>query len=586
MPLRHHPPNVGHTNPTMSIFSELKRRNVIRIGLAYVVAGWVLVEVADILLPAFEAPAWVIRAVILSIIGGLPVAMLFAWMFELTPEGIKREDGVASDEQIRFGTRTGRKIDLLIIVCLGLAVSYFVLEKIWLSDYVRGDKLRSVVVLPFTDMSPRRNQEYFAEGLTVELLNRLSRTTDLKVIGRTSAFQFKDYSGDFRDIGERLGVGTILEGSVRAVDNNIRITTQLVDADQGKTLWSANFDRQLSNVFQVQDEIAKAVVDALKGRLLDTEVAEEVRQIPPEAYKAYQQGRYLQSQINVESQKRAITYFEQARQLDSTYAEPLLGLANAYLRLSLNLAEMPREEGLSKAANYIEEAIRLDSESAGAYETRGWIKMVLRDFVGAELDYKRALQIDPNRTQSLSNAGTLYGWYGRYDEAMEVFQRIIDRDPLAHTVYSNYSYNALAAGDIELAESLVRKALEFRPGMSFANYHLSKVLLARGAIEEAIEANDRETLPVWKSIGEGMISCAQGNSQDAMVIADNLIQQGEVFNAAEIYGLCGDSEKVFELLNRAADAEDPALLEMRLSWQLSGLREDPRWSKILDKVGL
>jgi TolB-like protein/Flp pilus assembly protein TadD len=570
----------------MSLFSELKRRNVIRVGLAYVVAGWVLVEVADILLPAFEAPAWVIRAVILSIIGGLPVAIFFAWMFELTPAGIKRDDGIASDEQMRFGTRTGRRIDLMIMVFLGLAVSYFVLEKIWLSDYVRGDKLRSIVVLPFTDMSPRRNQEYFAEGLTIELLNRLSRTTDLKVIGRTSAFQFKDYSGNFRDIGNKLGVGTILEGSVRAVDNNIRVTIQLVDAEQGKTLWSANFDRQLSNVFQVQDEIAKAVVDALKGRLLDTAVEEEARQIPPEAWKAYQQGRYLQSQSNVESQNRAISYFEQARQLDSTYAEPLLGLADAHLRLTLNLAEMDRDEGLSKASTYIEEALRLDSKSVNAYGSRGFIKMVLRDFVGAELDYKRALEIDPNYGQSLSAVGTLYGWYGRYDEAMGVFQKIIDRDPLSHTVYSNYSYTALAAGDVELAESLIRKAIEFRPSMSFANYHLSRVLLARGAIEDAIEANDRETLPVWKTIGEGMISCKQGNSENAIAIAESLVQQGEVFNAAEIYGLCGDSEKVFELLNRAAEAGDPALLEMRLSWQLTGLREDPRWFKILEKIGL
>ena len=300
----------------MSFFQQLKERNVIRVAVGYVVVGWALVEASELLLEAFSGPDWALRAIVLTLAGGLPIALIVAWMFELTPEGLKREDGVDTSEEVRYKTRAGRKTDLIIMGALALVVSYFVLEKIWQSDAVRGEQLRAIAVLPFADMSARRDQEYFAEGLTVELLNLLSRNTDLKVTGRTSAFQFKDHAGDFSTIGKTLGVGTILEGTVRAVDNNIRISTNLIDADRGQTLWSANYDRQLTNILQVQDEIARAVVKELEGQLLDTAEEPEQREVVAEAYRAFQQGNYLQGLVSVESQEQAIDYFNEARAAD------------------------------------------------------------------------------------------------------------------------------------------------------------------------------------------------------------------------------------------------------------------------------
>lgn len=571
----------------MSFLQELKRRNVIRVGMAYVVAGWILVEAGDILVPTFGAPDWVMRALVLSVVGGLPIALLVAWMFELTPEGVKLEDGVDSTEEVRFKARADRKLDLIIMAALALAVGYFVLEKIWLSDTVQGSHLRSIVVLPFADMSPQRNQEYFAEGLTVELLNMLSRTTDLKVTGRTSAFQFKDHKGDFSAIGKTLGVGTILEGSVRAVDNNIRITTQLIDADKGQTLWSANYDRQLTNIFQVQDEIAKAVVEALKARLLDVQAAPVEREVNPEAYTAYQQGSYFQGLVAVDSQEKAIEYFNQARQLDPNYAEPLVGLASANLMLALNLSAIDRGLGFDRASGYLDEALKLDPNLPDAYVARALIKQIKsRDYVGAELDLKRAVELDPFHVTALRRLGTIHGYYGRYDEAMAAFQKIVDRDPLNNQTYSNYSLNALAAGELDLSERMIRKVLEFKPDSAFAHYQLAKVYLAKGEVKKAIEANAKETLPVWQTIGNGMIACKTGDLDAAAAIAEELAQQRELFNAAEIYGLCGNDDKVFELLNEAADAGDPALIEMKLSWQLSHLRDDPRWHNVLKKIGL
>jgi serine/threonine-protein kinase len=570
----------------MSFFAELKRRNVIRVGIAYIVSGWVLIEVASVLFPTFDAPEWTMRAVVLLLVSGLPIALLVAWMFEITPEGIRKEDGADTADEAMFKARTARKADLAIMAVLGLVVTYFVVEKIWLSGVVRGN-MNAIAVLPFTDMSPRRDQQYFAEGLTVELLNMLSRVTDLRVTGKTSAFQFKDYEGDFNSIGETLNVDTILEGSVRTVDNNVRITTNLIDAEEGHTLWSANYDRQLNNIFQVQDEIARAVVKALEARLLDSEEEPTDRVVIAEAYTAYQQGIYLQGQLTVDDQQSAINYFQQAITKDPAFAEPLVGLADANLMLALNMVAIDRDEGIGKATGYLDQALRLDSDLADAYVSKALIKQInFRDFFGAELDLKRALEIDSKHITALRRLGTIYGRQGRYDEAMGMFQKIIDRDPLNTPTYSNYSYNALAAGNLPLAEQMIGKVLEFSPKSIFANFQLTRVYLAKGELAEAKLAIEHEPHPVWKNIGLGMIACMEGDNASGTSIADELIEQREIFNAAEIYGLCGDTEKVFELLQQAAEDRDPALTEMQLSWALTRLRNDPRWIEILKVMGL
>jgi adenylate cyclase len=570
----------------MSFFDKLKQRNVIRIGIAYSVGSWVLVEVASVLLPTFDAPEWAMRALVLILIGGLPLALLIAWMFELTPEGLKVEDNKDTSEDLVFKSHAARKTDLAIMSVLAVIVAYFVFDKIWKSDVVRGN-MDAIAILPFSDMSPRRDQQYFAEGLTIELLNMLSRVTDLRVTGKTSAFQFKDYQGDFASIGKTLKVGTILEGSVRTVDSNVRITTNLIDAEQGLTLWSANYDRQLNNIFQVQDEIARSVVKALKAQLLASEETPTERVVVPEAYTAYQQGIYLQGQLTVEAQQSAINYFQKAIDQDPSYAEPLVGMANAHLVLTLNMASMDRDEGIGKATGYLDQALRLDPDFADAHISKALIKQVnFRDFVGAELDLNRALEIDPKHISALRRLGTIYGFQGRYDEAMGTFQRIIDRDPLNTPTYSNYSYNALAAGNLPLAEEMIEKVLEFSPKSIFANFQLARIFLAKGELDKAKQTIENEHSPVWKTIGLGMISCMDNRKSDGTRIADELIEQREIFNAAEIYKLCGDIEKVFELLQQAANERDPALTEMKLSWALADLRKDPRWIEILKVMGL
>ena len=564
----------------MSFFEELKKRNVIRVGIAYLVGGWLLVEVASALMPDYE------RLFVLILISGLPVALLIAWIFEVTPEGIKKEDHVDTPEEARFKARRSRKMDIAIMLTLGLVVAYFIFEKIWLSDVVRGNN-DAIAVLPFSDMSPRRDQEYFADGLTVELLNMLSRVANLRVTGKTSAFQFKDFKGEFSKIGKTLKVGTILEGSVRAVDNNVRITTNLIDANQGHTLWSANYDRQLTNIFQVQDEIARAVVKALEAQLLEASDEPTDRIVDPEAYTAYQQGAFLQSRLTVEDQQSAINYFKQSISKDPSYAEPLVGMANANLMLALNMVAINRDTGIGEATGYLDQAIRLNPELPDAYVAKSKIRRVnFRDLVGAEMELKRALESDPNHITALRSLATIYATQGRYDESMGTLQKIINRDPLNTPAYSNYSYYALAAGDLTIAEEMIGKVLEFSPDSVFANFQLARINMAKGDVAAAEKANQLERHPVWKNIGEGMIACIKGDKEAGISIADELIEQREIFNAAEIYNLCGEKEKVFELLQQAASDRDPALTEMKLSWAMTSLRDDPRWAEIVEMMGL
>ena len=570
----------------MSLINKLKQRNVIRVGIAYVVGSWVLVEVASVLLPTFNAPEWTMRAVVLLLVSGLPVALLAAWMFEITPDGIRKEDGTDTAEEKVFKARTSRKIDLAIIATLALVVAYFVLDKIWTSDLVRGNK-GAIAVLPFSDMSSQRDQEYFAEGLTVELLNTLSRVADLRVTGKTSAFQFKDFKGDFRTIGETLKVDTILEGSVRADVGNVRVAVNLIDAQHGHTLWSETYDRQLDDIFQVQNDIARAVAKALRAQLIETADELPERVVDAEAYTAYQQGVFLQSKLTVEDQNLAIEYFQQAVIEDPDFAEPLVGLAEANLMLALNMVAIDRDEGIGKATGYLDQALRLDPDLADAHVAKALIKQVnFRDLFGAELDLELALDSDPTHITALRRLGTIYGMQGRFDDAMEKFQKIIDRDPLNVPTYSNYSLNALAAGNLPVAEQTIAKALDFSPESIFVNFQLSRVYLAQGNVEAAKVAIERETHPVWKRIGQGMLACVQGDESTGTLIAEELIAQRELFNAAEIYNLCGDTDKVFKLLQQAMTDKDPALTEMKLSWAMTSLREDPRWHEILRVMGL
>jgi len=271
----------------MNFIGELKRRNVFKVGAAYVVVAWIMAQITDVFLENFGAPEWVIKTVLLLLIIGFPLVLLFAWAFEMTPEGIKKEKDVDRSQSIT--THTGRKLDFTIIALMSLALVYFAIDKFMLTPALNHDKVettaevpepaavetiskKSIAVLPFVNMSDDTSNEYFSDGISEEILNSLAKVKDLKVAGRTSSFAFKGKNQDLRQIGQTLGVEHILEGSVRKAGTKVRITAQLIQVDDGFHLWSESYDRELTDVFAIQDEIATAILEQLKAHLIGEEL--------------------------------------------------------------------------------------------------------------------------------------------------------------------------------------------------------------------------------------------------------------------------------------------------------------------------
>src|SRR6059036_956018 len=333
-------------------FSELKRRNVYKVAIAYAVVGWLLIQIATQVFPFFEIPNWTVRFVVLLLVIGFPVALILAWAFELTPEGIKRAEDVDVSKSIT--RKTGRKLDFSIIAVLLLAVGILLFQRLHptVSPAVSSSLQKSIAVLPFVDLSQAKDQEYFCDGMSEEILDALSKVEGLRVVARTSSFSFKGKNADVGEIAQKLNVQSVLEGSLRREGNRIRITAQLINARDGFHLWSETYERELKDVFAVQDEITRSIVDALKIKLA---VAPPVRTPKnTEAYDLYLKGLYYSNKSDEENLRKSLSLFQQALDKDPNFARAWTGitkvweqLADAYVR---PLEAYPRvKEAASKA---------------------------------------------------------------------------------------------------------------------------------------------------------------------------------------------------------------------------------------------
>ena len=402
-------------------FAELNRRNVFRVGMAYVLVAWIVLQIADVLFPALTLPEWTTRLVAGLLLLGFPLALFFAWAFELTPDGLKREADVPREESITHKTR--RKLDFVVVGVLLVALALMLVDKfVWQASdsapesvvaAANGDK--SIAVLPFANMSDDPSNEYFSDGITEELLNLLAKVPELRVIGRTSSFQFKNKSEDLRVIGEKLGVTNILEGSVRKSGNTVRVTAQLINSSDGAHLWSDTFDRDLDDIFKVQDEIAQSVVETLKVKLLGAALPQRKQPTDREAYDLYLKGRYFYVRLGVDDVGKAEDYFEKAVQLDPQSAPAWDGLAAVYIRQILNGA-LPPEEGQALVWHALDRAIELDPTLSVTHYRVGFIRMIFDwNWPGAEEAFAKALAIEPNFPDALSGTGLLKVLLGQND---------------------------------------------------------------------------------------------------------------------------------------------------------------------------
>mgnify|MGYP001812728918 CR=1 FL=1 len=430
--------------PLLGMLEELRRRNVIRVGVAYLALAWFVIEVTDVAVPALNLPESLNSIVFYIGLVGLPFALLFAWAFELTPEGIKREHEVDRVQSVTAST--GRKIDFVIIglllaTILFLVVDNYVLEQSGEAQRAiaeaTGSVYGSIGVLPFDNMSNDPDQEYFSDGIAEELLNALAKLKNLRVAARTSSFAFKGQNQNITEIGNKLNVDTMLEGSVRKSGTRLRITAQLIDVENGYHLWSETYDRELTDVFAIQDELTAAIVSALKVHL---GVGEQARSATAtnnwEAYDLYLKGLHAIRQRTDSSVAAAIKYFEQATTLEPDFPMALARQAQAVM-LSVTYGGAPREEAQSTAAKLIARALAQDPKLAEAHAAKGYLLLEKNSCEQALLSFDRALALNPGLVEALHWRGLCLKSLGRLRDSLAAARYAHRLDPLHASVFTN-----------------------------------------------------------------------------------------------------------------------------------------------------
>jgi TolB-like protein/Flp pilus assembly protein TadD len=487
------------------LIQELKRRNVFKVGAAYVVLAWLLAQVTDVFLEPFGAPDWVIKTVLLVLLIGFPLALFFAWAFELTPEGIKKEKDVDRSQSIT--SQTGRKLDFVIIFVLIMALGYFAYDKFVLEPEPSaaaasleaeagsetpepGSVDRSIAVLPFVNMSDDKGNEYFSDGISEEILNALAKVKELKVAGRTSSFAFKGQNQDLRQIGDTLGVEHILEGSVRKSGTKIRITAQLIQVDDGFHLWSDSYDRELTDIFAIQDEIANAILVQLKAHLLEEAPQISTARTNSEAYDLYllaRQRMYERSGPNIQN---AADLLDRAIALDPEYAPAYAQRGIATLLLSAgggSYGDIPREQAESQAKLYLDKALQLDSDLAEAWAGMGLYYLHLPTGNQKAIDaLNKALALNPNLIDASNWLHNSLQQDGQPAEASRVVMNMIDRDPLYRPGIRNATNGFISFGRYQEAWAHLEKIKPLIPNDATIKSSAAAILLAQGKLAEGL----------------------------------------------------------------------------------------------------
>jgi TolB-like protein len=482
----------------MSLFAELKRRNVFRVGIAYVVVSWVMLQVADVMIDNMDAPAWLFRSLLMAIGVGFPITLIVAWAYELTPEGLKRDNEI--DRSQASKRPSGRKLDFVIIALLAVGLVYFFWES-RLADDVNepaGSRStqaasapaavsvsdRSVAVLPFINMSSDPEQEYFSDGITEEIINAVVKIPGISVPARTSVFGYKGHQGDIRAVGVELGVAHVLEGSIRSQGDQVRITAQLIKVDDGFHLWSDTFDRRLENIFAVQEEIAAAIAKVLIG-----ELGIEVATVPNQtrnmqAYDLYLQGRALLRQRD----ESAVGLFEQAIEADSNFAP-----AYAALAITLQSTGIDNDRAIAEA----DRALAIDPDNVDALDAKASALRTRGQWLASEALFDKALAIDPASAELLEDYTEFLGYTGRVEEGLVASTRGMQIDqhlrPLAMAHIEMLESNSRNAEAREVAAEVLSRG----EGNRFAWWAAIPVWLSPASDPQALTPPQPETDEDW-----------------------------------------------------------------------------------------
>jgi TolB-like protein len=500
----------------MSFFEELKRRNVFRVAIGYVITAWLLLQVVDLVLENINAPDWVMQVFMLALAIGFPLAIFFAWAFEMTPEGIKKEKDVDRGQSI--APQTGQKLNRTIILVLVMAVAFLLYKQLGMQTHTPGEATDAVqantttsnlqevaetgpvtiAVLPFVNMSSDPEQEYFSDGITEEILNRLAKIRELQVAARTSVFSFKGQNQDVRKIGEMLGVGTILEGSVRRDGEQVRITAQLIRTSDGFHLWSETYDRKLENIFAIQDDIASQISTALEISL-GINTSGSAKPVDPKVYDLFLRARALHRNRG-EGLLEAVNLFRQALEIDPDYAPAWAGLAHSYSVITFyispqELASIGNPFELSRAAT--QQALSLDPELATALHAMANNLLDELEWAQAQDYYERALLLDPDSTDIMEDYGNMLLYSLQVDKALKVRDRMIDLDPFVPLFQQVSADMYDTAGDYEKRDESIRTLVSIDPEIVFSITWTLQRLFENRQFEEMHRYVDEVDLKHW-----------------------------------------------------------------------------------------
>jgi TolB-like protein/Flp pilus assembly protein TadD len=580
-----------------SFFGELKRRNVYKVAVAYIVAGWALSQGIAQVFPVFDIPNWAIRLIVLLIILGLPIAMILAWMFELTPEGVKRTETADAMP----GITRRKKHAWIYIVVIG---ALFSIGLFFLGGYIARNShassnesgAKSIAVLPFDNLSRDPDNAYFAEGIQDEILTRLAKVADLKVISRTSTQHFKSVPEDLPQIAKQLGVTNILEGSVQKAKDQVRVNVQLINALTDAHLWAETYDRKLTDIFSVETDIAKTIADTLQARLTGAEQTAMSNKPTEnsEAYELYLKGRFFWNKRTGQDLKTACDYFQQAIAVDPQYATAYAGLAESYLLIPLFGAGFPQEY-FPKAKAAAQRAIELEEASAEAHTALGLLFCFSdANFAESEKEFKRAIALNPNYA-------TAHHWFGnallvalgRFDEAIRENQRAVELDPLSLIINADLGSTLMMARRYDQAIAQLQRTLTLDNKFGYALWNLGAALYLKGDTAAAIakyeEARSLDDDPQIVGL-LGRAYADAGQKDKAMELIGELEARAKQqfvrgYLIALIYIGLGDKTKAIDYLEREYlnhDNIDTAWI--RVDPMLDPLRGDPRFEALTEKI--
>ncbi|MGA8277581.1 MAG: tetratricopeptide repeat protein [Rhodanobacteraceae bacterium] len=584
-----------------SLFAELGRRNVVRAAVLYSGAVWAVAQGIAQLAPAFGAPEWITRWFVVAAIIGFPFWVAFAWFYEFTPQGLKRESEIAPEDSTAH--QTGRKLDFWIIgVLAGAVVLLLTNAFVWHKGAGLGSDgsiapipAKSIAVLPLANESGDKSDQYFSDGISEDLITALSQFAGLKVISRNSAFQFRDSKDSSKVIGQKLGVAHLLEGSVRRAGDTVRISATLVNAMDGSTLWSEHYDRSYRDLFKLQDDITHAVAAELKTKLLSGNRVVLQSDRPPSgslaAYNTYLQAQFYDASNTESGDRKAIDYFNEAVRIDPRYARAYAGLSQTWTSHAAQfLSGTAMNQAYAKAREAANIALALDPNLASAHIARAYLLQSADfDWAGADAEFRRALQLAPEDGRAKFMWGVLLATMGKLEPAVRLTQQALASDPLHAIWYSWLAQYFSSLGRLDEAEQAIGRAIALQPGAVGQYETLAIIEAQRGDAHAALRAAQQELPGVWRDTALALAQQISGDSVAAGAALENLLdKQGDnaAYQIAEVYALREDSERMFAWLDRAWTLRDPGLSSLLYDPFLLRYKEDSRFAALCKKAGL